>query len=67
MRFFSISEVARQLGAKPRDITLAFYARRLDDRRCPVIGGRRVIPADYVPEIEATLRSQGRLQEAAGV
>jgi len=67
MRFFSVSEVARLIGARPRDITLAFYARRLDDKRCPVVGGRRVIPADYLPEIEAVLRDLGRLQEPTHV
>jgi hypothetical protein len=33
----------------------------LDDSRCPIIAGRRLIPSDYVPEIERVLRESGRL------
>ena len=55
-----ISEVARMLKARPKDITDLFYRRRLSDGLCPVIGGRRLIPESYVPVIERTLRSHGR-------
>ena len=45
---------------------MLFYRRRLDDNRCPVICGRRVIPDDYIPAIIQALRDQGILpsQEA---
>jgi hypothetical protein len=57
-----VSEVARRIpGARPKDISDLFYQRRLDDRRCPIVGGRRLIPIDYLPEIEAALRKAGRL------
>lgn len=56
----SVSEVARRLGARPKDISDLFYLRHLDDERCPVIGGRRLVPLDYVPEIERVLREFGR-------
>jgi hypothetical protein len=60
--FFTVSDVARQLpGARPKDITDLFYQRKLDDSRCPVVGGRRLIPAEYVGAIEAALRKAGRL------
>jgi hypothetical protein len=60
---FTVSDVARKIpGAKPKDISDLFYLRKLDDGRCPIVGGRRLIPNDYVPVIEAVLRQQGRLQ-----
>ena len=54
----SVREVARQLGVRPRDISDLFYARRLDDARCPIIGGRRRIPANSVPTIREALSPQ---------
>jgi hypothetical protein len=65
-RFLVVSEVARQLGVPPREISDLFYQRKLDDARCPIMGGRRLIPGDYVPAIEAALRAAGRLSESAG-
>jgi len=52
----TVSEVARRLGVPPRVISTAFYERRLDDGRCPVVGHRRRIPEDYVGEIAAAVR-----------
>jgi hypothetical protein len=66
MQHLIVSEVARQIGARPKDISDLFYQRRLDDERCPIVGGRRLIPVDYVPVIEATLRELGRLEVAHG-
>jgi hypothetical protein len=40
-----------------------FYARRLDDARCPIVGGRRLIPQDYLPEVENALRAAGHLPQ----
>jgi hypothetical protein len=62
MRHLIVSEVARQIGARPKDISDLFYQRKLDDKRCPIVGGRRLIPDDYLPVIEATLRDLGRLE-----
>jgi hypothetical protein len=62
MQHFIVSEVARRIGAKPKDISDLFYQRRLSDVRCPVVGGRRLIPEDYLPTIAATLRDLGRLE-----
>ena len=58
MSSLSISEVARRFGVRPRDISDLFYQRRLSDEVCPVVGGRRLIPLDYLPEIEAALRER---------
>jgi hypothetical protein len=62
VRHLIVSEVARRIDARPKDISDLFYQRRLDDRRCPVVGGRRLIPEDYIPAIEQVLRDSGRLQ-----
>jgi hypothetical protein len=59
-RLFSVSDVARRLGAAPRDISDLFYRRELRDDRCPIICGRRLIPEEYLPEIEAALRRHNR-------
>jgi hypothetical protein len=53
--FLTVSEAARRLGARPRDISDLFYRRRLSDELCPVVSGRRLIPIDCLPAIEAAL------------
>ena len=60
MSHLSVSEVARRLGANPRDISDLFYRRRLRDDLCPIIAGRRLIPEDYLDMIQAELRRSGR-------
>ncbi len=65
MAYHIVSEVARRLGVRPRDISDLFYQRRLDDARCPIVGGRRLIPADYISDIEAALRARAPAQEPA--
>ena len=65
MRHLIVSEAARSIpGARPKDISDLLYLRKLDDARCPIVGGRRFIPEDYLPEIEAVLRAAGRLPQA---
>jgi hypothetical protein len=58
---YSISGVARQLGVPPPIISNLFYRRVLSDQSCPVVDGRRLIPADYIGEIERVLRERGLL------
>jgi hypothetical protein len=64
MQTLTVSQVARQIGVSPRRISWMFYDRSLSDATCPVVNGRRRIPADYVPVIEAMLRSRGFLPQA---
>ncbi len=59
--YHTVSQAARRWGITPRLISDLFYSRRLDDSRCPIIGGRRLIPEDYLPEIEVILRKAGHL------
>jgi hypothetical protein len=64
-QFVFVSEAARRIpGARPKDISDLFYLRKLNNGRCPVIGGRRLIPEDYLAEIERVLREVGKLEEA---
>jgi hypothetical protein len=58
---WTISEVARRTGVAPRALSDLFYQRVLSDETCPVVGGRRLIPASYLPVIDAALRTRGLL------
>ena len=60
-----VAEAARRLQAsgedvKPREISDLFWSGKLDSSRCPLIGGRRMIPLDYLPTVAAILRSRRR-------
>ena len=59
MMHLSVSEAARRLGARPRDISDLFYRRRLRDDLCPIVAGRRLIPETYVEVIALALRRAG--------
>jgi hypothetical protein len=63
--FLIVSEVARRLGVPPRAVSDLFYQRKLDDARCPIVGGGRLIPEAYLPMIEVALRAAGRLSMPA--
>jgi hypothetical protein len=67
MRSFVVSDVARLLGCNPKDISDLFYQRKLDVDRCPIVGGRRLVPEDYLPEIKAVLQATGRLSGSGEV
>lgn len=64
--YVTVSEAAREIGRKagvvisPRTISDLFYKRLLRDDLCPIVGGRRLIPRDYLPDIEAVLRQPDR-------
>ena len=58
--YLSVSDVARRLGANPKDISDLFYRRELRDDLCPIIAGRRLIPEGYVEEIDRVLSRHGR-------
>jgi hypothetical protein len=60
---YSVSEVARIAGVRPRDISDLFYSRELPDQRCPIVAGRRLIPVDYVPVIMAALKEHGCIKQ----
>jgi len=60
MQLLSVSEVARRLGANPKDVSDLFYRRRLRDDLCPIVAGRRLIPEDYVGIVATALKRAGR-------
>jgi hypothetical protein len=68
----TVSDVARALSQElgvavgPRDISDLFYKRLLRDDLCPIVGGRRLIPRGYLPEILETLRSRGAIPDRPG-
>ena len=61
--FLSVGQTAKAIGAgaRPCDITNLFYKGRLREDLCPIVGGRRLIPRDYVDQIAAVLRRAGKL------
>lgn len=61
MSFISVSDCARELGARPRDISDLFYQRILDDATCPIVSNRRLIPRTYMPVIKEALAKRGWL------
>lgn len=60
MDHMCVSDVARALGAHPKDISDLFYRRELRDDLCPIVAGRRLIPREYLEEIRLALRRHGR-------
>lgn len=60
MQYLSVSEVARRLGARPRDISDLFYRRQLRDDLCPIVAGRRLIPETYLDLVALALQHAGR-------
>jgi hypothetical protein len=67
----SVGELAREVRSRhgvvirPRDISDLFYNRLLTDDRCPIVGGRRMIPRDFVPNIEEALSVRGLIERSA--
>jgi hypothetical protein len=64
MSLKTISDLARELGCRPRDISDLFYARKLDESCCQSAGGRRLIPPDYQSVVRQALADAGKLRNA---
>jgi hypothetical protein len=56
----SVSDAARVLKARPRDVSDLFYRRRLRDDLAPIIGGRRMIHPHLIDVIAMALRRDGK-------
>ena len=54
----TVSEVAQEIGCRPRDISDAIYSRRVDTADCPIVGGRRLIPSSMIAEFRRILRDE---------
>jgi hypothetical protein len=59
--YLGISDVARKFGIPPKVISQLFYERRLNEEVCPIVNGRRRIPASYVDIIAMVLRRHGKI------
>jgi hypothetical protein len=70
--YYSVSEAAEQLERRhgvvvpPRVLSDLIYQRILPVDHCPIVGGRRLIPMDLLPAIEAKLRERLRLGDRSG-
>ncbi len=60
MSHMTVSEAARKIGANPKDISDLFYRRLLRDDAAPIVGGRRLIPDDYLDIVRSALKQAGR-------
>jgi hypothetical protein len=63
--YLTASDAARELTSQtgqqvsPRAISTLLYERALRDDLCPIVGGRRMIPRDYLPVVLMALRRRG--------
>jgi len=55
-----VGEAANRCRVPPQVITNLFYRGFLDGPRCPIVGGRRLIPAGYVAEIARVVAARAR-------
>ena len=68
VQYLGVGDLARRFGVRPSRISQLFYEQRLDESRCPIISGRRIIPADYIEVVAMELRRKGLvLQEVVTV
>ncbi len=61
MNIVTVGQVARKLSVPGFEISNLFYRGHLNEKVCPVVSGRRLIPEDYVPEIACELRRIGKM------
>jgi hypothetical protein len=52
-QFYGIGEAARLAGCAPHYLSTLFYRGILDANRCGRVGGRIVVPAEYLDTIKA--------------
>jgi hypothetical protein len=58
-KYLGVSDVARTLGVRPRQVTAVFYDGDVRDDLCPIVSGRRLIPPDMLHVIAMALRRKG--------
>lgn len=57
-KYFTVSDLARDFGCKPRDISDLLYDRQLPTELCPIAGRARLIPESLVPLVQQKLRER---------
>jgi hypothetical protein len=58
IRYYSVGEAARLIGESARRTSDGFHKNWFDNAACPLVGGRRMIPAEYLPALAAILRER---------
>ena len=61
MAFYSITELADKFGCSPNCISQLFWKRVVDPERCTIKAGRKLIPENYVSQVERALRGTGKI------
>ena len=60
-----LAKARHGIDVSPRVVSDLLYQRRVDVGRCPIVGGRRLIPRDYVDVIIEALLDQIRTKGGA--
>ena len=55
---FLVGELARMLGVEPRRISVYLYNKGVDEKRAPIVAGRRLIPRGLASEIKRHFAQQ---------
>ena len=58
IRYYSVGEAARLIDESARRTSDGFHKNWFDDSVCPLVGGRRLIPAHYLPMLATILRDR---------
>jgi hypothetical protein len=67
MSILTVGQAAREISSefgvtvRPKVVSDALYAGALRDDLCPVVGGRRLIPRELLPNLVSALRRAGKL------
>jgi hypothetical protein len=67
MPYDTVGTLSRLWGVSPKILSDLFHQKKLDQDRCLLVSGRRLIPRDYRPEIRATLVQLGYLKEESAL
>ena len=57
-QYLTIAQASTELGCRAPLLSDLLYRGYLDTARCPLMGTRRLIPRDYLPEIRAYLAAR---------
>jgi hypothetical protein len=66
VKLLSVGNVADLFGVAPWKVSYLFDRRRLSGEMCPMVGGRRLIPEDYLPIVRRELVRMGAVASANG-
>lgn len=64
MSFFSVGEAAAVLGCRPKTVSDFIYYRGLAGIDLPLVGNRRMIPKEAIPQLRDAMAADGKLPAA---